>query len=101
VNFCNQFFPFGFCRRSQFLLEFLDLCAAVSPSQKFMSASDLVSHTAPPTHGVGENFKNFADELSRALESIFNSPYAKRPEGSRKSGLDFAQTFGTGRNINF
>jgi hypothetical protein len=28
-----------------------------------------------------------------------NSPYAKRPEGSRKSGLDFAQTFGTVRNI--
>jgi hypothetical protein len=30
-----------------------------------------------------------------------NSPYAKRLEGSRKSGLDFAQTFGTVRNINY
>jgi len=34
------------------------------------------------------------------LRRLFNSPYAKRPEGSRKSGLDFAQTFGTVRNIN-
>jgi hypothetical protein len=37
---------------------------------------------------------------SPLLMKINNSPYAKRPKGSRKSGLDFAQTFGTVRNIN-
>jgi hypothetical protein len=28
-----------------------------------------------------------------------NSPYAERPEGSRESGLVFAQTFGTVRKV--
>jgi len=42
-------------------------------------------------------FVNFVEKTLIPIKS--NSPYAKRPEGSRKSGLDFAQTFGTVRNI--